>query len=314
MTLIKRLFLVHVLILLGGFQAIKLWGATLPPYQEFLYQDSIAIKYRERQAGHSYTMVFIHGFGAGSHYWQALEEHFAGSYNTIALDLKGFGFSDKPRDGKYRVSDQAEMLAAFLDSKNLRDVILVGHSMGGAVALLTHFRLDPGRVKALILLDNASYGQVLPDFIQVLRDPILGVLGPALLPDRLLMRSVLGKVYYYKTNITAARMQPYLDSLKTPGAHYALRQTAKQLIPENVDEIIEKTVNLDIPVLIIWGENDQVLPLSSGQRLHHDVKVSEFVIIPNAGHNPHEEQTEATIEAMEAFLQRQLRGGKAVIH
>lgn len=306
-TWVKLLLLGLVLTLLGSIQECQgsgLPAATLPPYQEFLYQGSISIKYRETEQGHPVSMVFIHGFGAASHYWQALEEHFSKRYNTIALDLKGFGYSDKPRDGRYGVSDQAEMLVAFLQSKNLQDVILVGHSMGGAVALLTHFKSKPDLVKAMILIDNASYGQMLPDFIQVLKHPVWGVLGPALLPDRLLMQKVLEKVYSDKKLITPARMQPYLDALKTPGAHYALRQTARQLIPKNVDEIIDKTVNLDIPVLIIWGENDQVLTLSSGQRLHYDVKTSEFVIIPGAGHNPHEEQTEATIGAMESFLKR----------
>ncbi len=277
-------------------------------YQEFLYQGNIPIRYRELNQGHPYTILFIHGFGAGSHYWRALEEHFAGSYNTVALDLKGFGYSAKPKDGNYRVSDQADLVKAFIEEKNLSKVILVGHSMGGAVALLTKFTLKPDLVKGLILIDNASYGQKLPDFIHLLKTPVLNTLGPALVPDRLVVKQMLKKVFYDDRHITEEMIRQYTTYLKTPGAYQALRETAKHIIPDNIDDIIDQTVNLDIPVLIIWGENDQVLALSSGQRLHQDIKDSEFVIIPDAGHDPHEEKPAETIQAMADFLNRRVKG------
>ncbi len=104
-----------------------------------------------------------------------------------------------------------------------------------------------------------------------------------------------------RQKLPTTMIQQYTTYLKTPGAYQALRETAKQIIPENVDEIIDNTVNLKIPVLIIWGENDQILSLSSGQRLHYDIKDSEFVIIPESGHDPHEEKPAETIQAMTHF-------------
>ncbi len=171
-TFFKMLLLLPFILLCGftSHGVADQYAAALFSYQEFMYQGNISIKYRELNQGHPYTMVFIHGFGAASHYWRDLEEHFAGTYNTVALDLKGFGYSAKPKDGKYRVSDQADMVKAFIEAKNLSNIILVGHSMGGAVALLTHFKLKPGLVKGLILLDNASYGQELPDFVHLLKN------------------------------------------------------------------------------------------------------------------------------------------------
>ncbi len=204
------LLLLMAMLLLCGFinQPAAAPSAALPaPYQEFIYQGNISIKYREIYQGHPYTMVFIHGFGAASHYWRELEEHFAATYNTVALDLKGFGYSDKPKDGNYRVSDQADLVKAFLEAKNLSNIILVGHSMGGAVALLTQFKLKPGLVKGLILLDNASYGQELPDFVHLLRTPVLNTVGPAILPDKLMVKHMLQKVFYDQTKITDAMIQ-----------------------------------------------------------------------------------------------------------
>jgi pimeloyl-ACP methyl ester carboxylesterase len=187
-------------------------GSYAPPlssYQDFLYQGNIPIKYRENHQGHPCTLLFIHGFGAASHYWHGLEEHFADRYNTVALDLKGFGYSAKPEDGHYRVSDQADLVKSFITAHKLANLILVGHSMGGAVALLTYFKLPPALVKGLILLDSASYGQELPDFVRLLRMPVVGTVGPALLPDRLLVKQMLQKVFYDDTKITEDMISQY---------------------------------------------------------------------------------------------------------
>jgi pimeloyl-ACP methyl ester carboxylesterase len=298
-------------LLFCGFMAPQARSSALPvpaDYQEFLYQGHISIKYRELHQGHPYTLLFIHGFGAASHYWRELEEHFAPRYNTVALDLKGFGYSAKPKDGNYRVRDQADLVQAFITEKNLTNVILVGHSLGGAVALLTSFQLPPETVKGLILLDNASYAQKLPDFVQLLRTPVVNTVGPALIPDRFIVKQMLQKVFTDQTKITEAMIQQYTTYLKSPGAYYALRQTAKQIIPDNVDEIIDQTVNLKLPVLILWGDQDRILPLESGQQLHEDIKDSELVIIPGSGHDPHEEKPAETIQAMTDFLDRRIRG------
>lgn len=301
------ILLLLLLVACGSHAAAALPRPAIPaPYQEFLYQDRISIKYREIQQGHPYTLLFLHGFGAGSHYWRELEEHFAARYNTVALDLKGFGYSAKPLDRNYRLQDQVDLVKAFIQAKNLNNLILVGHSLGGGVALLTALELPQDRVQALVLLDNASYAQPLPDFIHLLRTPLINTLGPALLPDRLLVRSLLKKVFTDHTKITEDMIQQYVTYLKTPGAYHALRQTARQIIPENVDDIIDRTVNLKLPVLLIWGENDRILPLESGRRLQEDIQGSELVVIPGVGHDPHEENPVATIQAIADFLDRRL--------
>ncbi len=266
-------------------------AATMAPYQEFIYQGNISIKYRELNQGHPYTMLFIHGFGAASHYWRDLEEHFAATYNTVALDLKGLRLFGQTQGRRTTASAiRPTWSRPSSRKKTCPTSFWWVIPWAGAVALLTHFKSKPGLVKGLILLDNASYGQELPEFVHLLRTPVLNTVGPALLPDKLMVKHMLQQVFYDQTKITEDMIRQYTTYLKTPGAYHALRETAKQIIPENVDEIIDQTVNLKIPVLIIWGENDQILPLSSGQRLHYDIKDSEFVIIPESGHNVHEEK------------------------
>ena len=93
------------------------------------------------------------------------------------MDLKGFGLSSKPHDGKYSAKDQAEIVTAFIEQNGFADLALVGHSYGGAVALLTYFKLlDKGlgsRVLSLVLLDSAGYVQRLPFFVLLPRIPVV---------------------------------------------------------------------------------------------------------------------------------------------
>ncbi len=286
-------------------------GVAVPgDYQEFLYQGNIRIKYRQHQQGHSHTLLFIHGFGAGSHYWRGLEDYFGKNFNTVALDLKGFGYSDKPADGNYRGSDQAAIVTAFLEAKDLHQVVLVGHSLGGAVALLTGLQEGPlGRVKALILLDPATYDQPLPGFMRLLRTPVLGLLLPALLPKDIMVKKMLAEVFAEKDKITPEMIQQYVAYLQTPGAAAALRETAKEIYWEDLDGVMAKTAALKMPVLIIWGEQDRILPVASGRRLQADLQGAEMVVIPGSGHNPQEEKPTETIAAMASFLKRRVSAG-----
>ena len=84
------------------------------------------------------VVVLVHGFGASLESWHDIYPHLCGDYQTVRVDLKGFGFSSKPKDSTYSLEDQAELLASFLKGLGLGRVVLVGHSYGGGVALLTY--------------------------------------------------------------------------------------------------------------------------------------------------------------------------------
>ncbi|HEY6838689.1 MAG TPA: alpha/beta fold hydrolase, partial [Geobacteraceae bacterium] len=105
--------------------------------ETFHYSARVAINYRVQGDGHV-TLVFLHGFAAALTTWDDLAPLFPPeSYTLYFLDLKGFGFSSKPRDGRYRLEDQAQIVAAFLEAQVLDDLVIVGHSLGGGIALIT---------------------------------------------------------------------------------------------------------------------------------------------------------------------------------
>jgi pimeloyl-ACP methyl ester carboxylesterase len=251
-------------------------------------------------------IIFLHGLGGTLYTWRYLVGPFKSGHQLILFDLKGAGKSPKPCDNKYSMFDQAELIYRFILQKNLRNVILVGHSFGGGVALLTALKLekyDPGRLSRLVLIDTVSYPQKLPWVVRMMRTPIIGALGLYLIPDRIKVRKMLESIYFDDNKITEADVEAYAEPLSLPGAKSALRQTAKQIIPENMEELIRMYPRIKVPTLIIWGREDGIIPLHNGMRLHNDIPDSQLVIIERCGHDPPEERPEQVIEVMQKFLE-----------
>ncbi|MBI4642647.1 MAG: alpha/beta fold hydrolase [Deltaproteobacteria bacterium] len=274
------------------------WGEQ----KTFDYQG-IKINYYE--AGRGQPIILLHGFGASAYTWRFLGPELAGERRVFTIDLKGHGFSDKPQDGKYAVSDQAEIVAAFLRAQNLQDAVLIGNSMGGGVALMIYFQLreeSPPRIKGLVLIDSAGYPQKLPWFIRLARIPVLNTLGAGLLSPRFVTGMVLRKCYYNKDKITDEMIDTYAYYGSLPGAADAVQQTAKQIIPPDMEAMIAQYKTVRVPTLIIWGEQDEVVPLEGGRNFQRDIPDSELVILPRCGHIPQEEEPLETRRLIKAFL------------
>ncbi|MGB7290551.1 MAG: alpha/beta hydrolase [Thermodesulfobacteriota bacterium] len=273
---------------------------------ETFMHNGIAIKYRESGKGN--VLIFLHGFGTSSYSWRYIYTPLSQKYKVIMLDLKGFGLSDKPKDGKYSVNDQADIIVNFIRTKKITSVTLIGHSLGGAVAWLTYVKLseiDDNPIKSLILIDSAGYEQNIPSFIATLRTPVINKLILLLLPNDFSAKLVLRKAFFDDRKITREMIETYAGYMELPGAHYALIKTAEQLIPNNVDEITKKLKDIRIPVLIIWGEEDEIVPISIGQKFENDIPNSKLIKISQSGHVPHEERPSETLRLISDFLKTQ---------
>lgn len=271
----------------------------------FSYAGTISIHYRTVGQG-PLPILFLHGFASSSTTWQELAGLFPGEeYTLFLLDLKGFGLSAKPKDGAYAIEDQAELVKAFILDRGFRSLVLVGHSLGGAVALRVCIDAakDGGnyRVAKLILIDSAAYPQRLPRFFRKLRSP-LGPLFLRLMPVRMLVQGVLERVFFDKAAITAEKFERYTSYFRGKGIAYALRATVKAVEPEAYAQIEESYRRLKLPVLIIWGAEDRNVRLSLGQRLQGDLSGSRLRVLEKCGHNPHEERPEETYSEISAFL------------
>jgi pimeloyl-ACP methyl ester carboxylesterase len=268
----------------------------------------IGINYEDRGCGQ--PLIFLHGYGASTYSWRYVLPHFSQSYRVMALDLKGFGLSDKPMDEKYSVWDQSRIIYEFILTHNLNNVILVGNSLGGAVSIFTYLMQYDNcthYISKLILIDSAGYEQKLPNLFAILKVPVINMLAVSLINNRLKVKMVLRDVFYDDTKITEEMIAVYSGYLSLPGAYHAVIKTAEQILPPNPKEIIARYKNIMIPVLLIWGEKDEVIPLDIGKKLAESMPNSKLVVIPNCGHAPQEECPGKAIEAMEHFLSNQTK-------
>jgi pimeloyl-ACP methyl ester carboxylesterase len=286
------------------FQHIDCRGETSMNSRKSTFEyKGFSINYEDQ--GQGQPIILLHGFGASTYTWRYFLPYFSKAYRVIAIDLKGHGLSDKPRDNNYSVADQADIIYEFIRVHSLDNVTLVGNSMGGAVSIITYLmQCDHGTnyISKLVLIDSASYKQRLPDFISILRIPIINKLSICLTSNKYKARNVLKQAIFDRTKITEDMVATYASYLSLPGSSYALTKTAQQIVPSNIDEVTERYKSITIPVLIIWGEKDTIIPLEVGRKLAANIPNSKLVVIPNCGHIPQEECPSQAIEAMESFM------------
>jgi pimeloyl-ACP methyl ester carboxylesterase len=249
-------------------------------------------------------LLLIHGFGATLYTWRALVPTLARRHRVITVDLKGSGRAPKPPDGHYSVRDQARHVADLIDSEDLSDLTLIGHSFGGGVALaaLVGRALSPARVKSVVLIDTMAYRQRIPWFIAALQVPALGPLLLRVSPPELQVRLVLRAAYHRPQRITDDAVEAYAAPLRDAAARRALIETARAIPPADADALAAQYGGITLPTLLVWGRHDAIVPLAIGERLRRAIPGSRLAVIDDAGHLPHEEQPEPVLRELEEFL------------
>jgi pimeloyl-ACP methyl ester carboxylesterase len=257
------------------------------------------------EAGRGDPVLLLHGLGTSGYSWRHVAPELAKTHRVIALDLKGFGASDKPDDGRYSVRDQAAVVKAFIEQENLRNLTVVGHSFGGGVALalaLSFAEEKSGRLKRIVLLDTIAYKQPLPIFFQLLLVPGVGQAGLTVIPPEVQIAQALEIAYYDDKKIPAASIIAYAQPLYAMDAKIALRRTVEQIVPPDIEEFSKRYSSIRLPTLIIWCEQDEIIPFAYGRRLAQDIRGATLHRISQCGHLPHEEQPEETLKALRSFL------------
>ena len=142
----------------------------------------------------------------------------------------------------------------------------------------------------------------MPWFIWIAKAPVLGSVGGKLVSPRFATAQVLRKCYYHKDRITDEQIDTYAYYGSLPGAREAVVATAQQIVPEDIEAVTARYKTISVPVLIIWGAEDEVVPLSVGKNFKRDIPNSELVILPECGHIPPEEEAQETTRIVKAFL------------
>jgi pimeloyl-ACP methyl ester carboxylesterase len=227
--------------------------------------------------------------------WRKNIDELARCFDVIAVDLKGYGYSDKPADGKYSREDIRQFVLDFMEALKVDRAILVGHSWGGGIAvdLALH---HPERVEKLILIDSTGYPPE-PSFVEwLLRVPGVGWLILAACDKGTFARILKERVFFNPDLVTEEEVEGWMRPYYVRGAS----QAALELRNYHFD-MAEEIRNISQPTLIIWGREDKALPAEMAERFRQDIKNAVVKIIPNCGHNPQEERPEEVNELIKQF-------------
>jgi pimeloyl-ACP methyl ester carboxylesterase len=215
-------------------------------------------------------LVLVHGLGSRAADWANLIPRLiAGGHRVYAVDLLGYGRSAQPGDADYSISQQAAMVEGFLDSQHLQQVDLAGWSMGGWISLQVALQ-QPQRVRRLVLLDSAGLRFTLgfdPALFQPESPNDLAQLQELLVPHPHPLPGFLAMAMLRRGDDIGWVVRRSVDSM----------MSGKDLVDGKLGA-------LTMPVLIGWGDQDRLIPLSVGYRLHAEILQSELDVYANCGH------------------------------
>ena len=249
-------------------------------------------------------MLCLHGLGASLFSWRHFIVPFSQTHRLILVDSQGCGNSPKPRTSSYSIEEKVNDIYELIVAEDLRNLTLVGNSLGGGIALMLALRFaeeNSDRISKLVLIDSAGDKNFMPSHLKLIRS-VLG--GPIVYasPSKLAARLTLNACYHDKSKITKEQVRAYAKPLSTAAGRYALLQTAKRIVPPDADELIAKLKKITIPTLILWGRQDKVIPLRVGELLHEALPNATLEVIEECGHVPQEEKPEETIARISRFL------------
>lgn len=251
-------------------------------------------------------IVLMHGFGASAFSWREVIDPLAKYGEVLAYDRPAFGFTERPTqwsgENPYGFNGNFELLDALLAKfASGRDVILVGHSAGGQLAA-EYARLNPAKVQGLVLVDPAilTTGGG-PGWLAWLYSvPQIQRLGPILVSSIASSgNDVIRESFFDQSKLTDAVFDGYRAPLKVKGWEQAFWNFVSA--PRDND-LKENIGGLNQPTLLITGSNDTIVPTADTVRLDDLIPNSTLVVIPQAGHLPHEEQPDAFIGAIESHF------------
>ena len=251
------------------------------------------------------TVLMVHGYGASAFSWRYWAPRLAKRAHVVLVDLKGSGSAPKPDDGRYRPEDQAEALHRLILQRDLRRLTIVGHSLGGGIALLLALRFQDegeGRLARLVLVASAAYEQRLPPFVALARHRWIGVALFRLLGSRSVIRKVLRSIVYDPAAVTDDQVDGYAVPLNDAAALRALIDSALNLVPDQIDALNARFPDLDVPVLILWGRHDRVVPLWVGEQLLGALPNATLHVFEKCGHMPAEEVHDESFARLTYFL------------
>lgn len=278
----------------------------------FITVDSTEIHYQEFGDAANPALLLIHGYTASVYVWQRVAPMLAESgFRVIAVDLLGFGYSEKPAWFDYSINSQARVLARFMNRLGIGRATVVGSSYGGAVAAT--LALDyPERVDKLVLASAVINDDVKNHpILRLASIPGVGeVITPFLVDSKaflkMRMRNTIAPANHHLIN--EERISNIRRPVNAADAHHSFLATSRNWHAKRIER---DACLINHQTLIIWGEQDTVIPIENAYTLYDSILHSRLFVLKNCGHVPMEEKSEVFAKLVADFCRdRKGRIGK----
>lgn len=271
------------------------------PPSTFVAVEGLSVHLRDEGPRDDPTpIVLLHGTSASLHTWDGWVATLSKQRRVIRFDLPGFGLTGPSATGEYSIAAYVRFVVAMLDTLGVKRCVLAGNSLGGEIAWSTAVAA-PDRVASLVLVDAAGYhlvSQSVPIGFRLAQVPVLNKVLLKLLPRRVIVSSVRS-VYGDPSKVTDALVDRYFDLTLREGNRASLPERFKQAAHGANEEQVKRVT---APTLILWGEEDRLIPPGHADSFARDIAGSEVVRFKGLGHVPQEEDPETTVRAVQTFL------------
>ncbi len=234
------------------------------------------------------TIVLLHDILAGAFAWSEIMPQLADTKRAVyAIDMLGYGQSEHPWPADTSNWGHADALSMLFEQLNLTNIVLVGHGLGGAVAQVLATRLSRERVAALALIDTYCFEySFAPNWPLSEMKKRQDVDAPKQTKVEDLIADLKERLPNgsYNPQRLQSFLSDYIEPWNSELGKEVLFQHIRLLIPGYTNSVSTDLKGLGKPVLIIWGQNDQQVPLKFAERLHREIPEAELVIVPEAGH------------------------------
>jgi pimeloyl-ACP methyl ester carboxylesterase len=255
--------------------------------------DGLKLRYLESGLGKKRHILFIHGLGSAADRWMKIPDDLSEDFHSVAIDLPGFGESDKP-EMNYTIDQFRNIIMSFLDEIAIKEQTnVIGHSLGGYIASEIAIQ-NQNNVEQLVLIDSSG---LLPKPTPILEQ----YLAAAMNPTKSNVRAAFEKMVADPKRIPAPLVDGFIRRISMPNAKHAFQSTLANSATTQIGLDRLKKIK-SIPTLILWGIHDKVIPLEHSRFFKDSIADSRLEIIEDAGHAPFAEKPEQVSKLLREFL------------
>jgi pimeloyl-ACP methyl ester carboxylesterase len=264
---------------------------------DYIDVDGVHVHFKDTGPKGAPVVVLLHGFGSSLQTWDSWSEKLSTSYRVIRFDLPGFGLTGADPSGDYSDERSVRILSDLLDRLGIAKATLIGNSMGGKIAwkcAASH----PTRVEGLVLISPDGYASPGFEYGKKPSVPMMMYALPYAMPKSMLRASIL-PAYADPAHLSDTTVTRYWDMMRAPDVRQAIIARLRQTILEDPRSALQE---IAVPVLLIWGEKDGMIPFRNAQDYLATLKSAKLVSFPDLGHVPQEEDPDRSLKPVLDYL------------